>query len=181
MSKSSRGILISMEDTNHTHHTKRRVAVFIVLLVAFLLIGMVSSKPRQSAVAPTTTPEKQCYIWNTEAGDKATLVVNTNGDIATGSFAFLPAEKDRKSGDFVGTISPMNDSQGNRTIHGWWTTSAEGVTNKEEILISVGSSVAGVGFGEMKAQADGSYVYVDPTSLSYQPALQKTDCTDAAL
>jgi hypothetical protein len=55
------------------------------------------------------------------------------------------------------------------------------MTAKEEILITVGDSIAGVGFGEMKAQADGSYVYADANALSYQPPLQKTDCSDAAL
>lgn len=170
-----------MEDTHHTHHTKRRVAVFIVLLVAFLLIGMVSSTPKRTAVVPTPAQEKSCYIWNTEAGDKATLIVTTDGTLVSGAFAFLPAEKDKKTGGFVGTISTEKDALGNKTIHGWWTASAEGMTAKEEILITVGDSIAGVGFGEMKAQADGSYVYADANALLYQPPLQKTDCSDAAL
>ncbi len=180
-SASQRDILLYMEEINHTHHTKRRFAVFVVLLAAFLLIGMVSSKPRHTAVAPSPVQEKSCYIWNTEAGDKATLVVNTDGAIASGSFNFLPAEKDKKTGDFIGTISTTKDTLGNRTIHGWWTTSAEGMTNKEEIIINVGGSIAAVGFGEMKVQADGSYVYADANALSYQPPLQKTDCADTAL
>jgi hypothetical protein len=175
-----------MEDTNHIHHTKRRFAVFIVLLVAFLLIGLVSSTPRHVSAPQDSTAvasEKKCYIWSTEAGDKATLsyIVTNLGDVATGSFNYVPAEKDKKTGDFNGTISPSKDVQGNLTIHGWWNASAEGTTNKEEIIINVGDSIAAVGFGEMKLQADGSYMYADPNNLSYQPPLQRTDCTDAAL
>ena len=169
-----------MEDTHHLHHTKRRFIVFVVLLVLFVLIGTLSSAPKHVA-APVATTQTSCYIWNTEAGDKATLTLTVDGAVATGSIAFLPAEKDSKRGDFTGVISLEKDTRGNRTVHAWWNAAAEGSVTKEEVLITVGDSIASVGFGAMKAQSDGSYIYADTTALTYQPALQKTDCTDPAV
>ncbi len=171
-----------MEEKNHT---KRRFGVFIVLLVAFIIIVLVALSDKgvmpNDSIGENTTSVKQCYIWNTEAGDKATLLLTTINTNVEGSFSFIPAEKDSKRGVFTGTLSALPGNSGTRTVHGWWNVLAEGMNNKEEILISLSGSTAAVGFGEMKDAGDGSYVYSDVTKLSYQPVLQETNCDDLTL
>jgi hypothetical protein len=157
---------------------------YILLVVAVVLVVLLGLQKTKSVATPETIagePSKPfCYIWNTEAGDSASLkfTVSAAVDSATGTFAFLPAEKDSKVGDFSGIVSNQTDGA---TIHGIWNTTAEGVTNKEEIFIKVGNSTAAVGFGEMKLRDDGVYVYAHPESISYSPTLQQTDCNDSAL
>jgi hypothetical protein len=122
-----------------------------------------------------------CYIWNTEAGDKATLKIATSGEIAMGTINWLPAEKDKKTGDFSGTIGLIDDSSNGKVINGLWSTSAEGMDNIEQVKIKFGEDTANVGFGQMIDKGDGTYVYADPENLSYEPTLSKTDCNDSAM
>jgi hypothetical protein len=168
-----------MEHTTRAAHTKRRVIIFIVLLAAFLLIGLTTSAPKPASLVPSIVSERSCYVWNTDNGDLATIVLTTAGESAAGTIAVLPAEKDKKTGDFTATVS--NPTPETAVIHGWWNTIAEGVTVKEEVIITTDTSTAAVGFGEMKAQADGSYVYADTEALSFTPVLQKTDCSNLTL
>lgn len=175
---------IPMEEKNHT---KRRFGVFIVLL-AVLIIGTVVALSRNTVVPEgelventPTKPVKQCYIWNTEAGDKATLLLTTIDTRVEGSFSFVPAEKDSKRGVFTGTLSAVAGNSGTRTIYGWWNVLAEGMNAKEEINIVLMDGTAAVGFGEMKETDTNTYVYADMTKLSYQPVLQETSCSDPAI
>jgi hypothetical protein len=171
-----------MEEKNHT---KRRFGVFIVLIIAFIIIIVMALSDKAvmpiDSVSEGTTPIKQCYVWNTEAGDRATLLLTTVDTNVEGSFSYIPAEKDSKRGVFTGTLSALPGNSGTRTVHGWWNVLAEGMNSKEEIVISLSGSTAAVGFGEMKDNGDGSYVYADVTKLSYQPVLQEVQCDDAVI
>lgn len=172
-----------MEEKNHT---KRRVGVFFVLIVLFgiLLFVILTTKPQPKDTSTFETPTqslKQCYIWNTEAGDSATLILSIKDTNVEGSFTFLPAEKDSKRGILTGTLSALSGDSATRTIYGWWNVLAEGMNSKEEILITLTGKTAAVGFGEMKEKDDGSFVYVDVNKLSYQPVLQETSCDDPAI
>lgn len=171
-----------MEEKNHT---KRRFGVFSLLIVAFIIIVLVALSDKgampNNSIGDNTTSVKQCYIWNTEAGDKATLLLTTINTNVEGSFSFIPAEKDSKRGVFTGTLSALPGNSSTRTIHGWWSVLAEGMSTKEEIIITLSEGTAAVGFGEMKDNGDGSYVYADVTKLSYQPVLQETRCDDTAV
>lgn len=127
------------------------------------------------------TTQNLCYIWNTEAGDKAQLSLAVLGSSVTGKFNWLPAEKDRKTGSFVGSVSVIDPKTGSQNISGWWSVSAEGMKTTEEIKIKFNDKYASVGFGEMKDRGDGTYVYAHPESLSYVPTLSATDCSDSAM
>lgn len=173
-----------MEEKNHT---KRRFGLFVVLIALFVIITLVVLSDRTIAKNDLVVEDKaplavkQCFIWNTEDGDKATLLLTTIDTNVEGSFSFLPSEKDSKRGVFTGTLSSLAGNSSIRTIHGWWNVLSEGMNTKEEILISLRESTAVIGFGEMKDNGDGSYVYADVTKLLYQPVLQETSCDDLSI
>lgn len=159
------------------------------ILLAIVFIGLVFIVVRNwNKVAPVTTGttgdvRELCYIWNTEAGDSATLRLAIDpAQKVVGSFNWMPAEKDSKKGPFVGTAGPVDPKAMARTADLIWTATGEGVTNKEELKVMFGEGVAIVGAGEMKLrESDGVYVYADPTKISYGFNLQQTDCSDPAV
>ncbi len=130
---------------------------------------------------PNVNAIQLCFIWNTEAGDKAQLSMDLRGPNVIGEFNWLPAEKDKKTGIFKGTVSAVDPYAMGRTINAWWETSGEGMTNTEQLIIKFGEGNAAVGFGEMKEDAEGRWVYADPTKLSFAPNLTDTDCGDEAM
>lgn len=177
----------------YTYYMKNTYAIIIVLL----LIGAgiwVAKMPKDNSPAnevgntagdtfqnPDVNATQLCYIWNTEAGDKAQLSMDIRGNEVTGEFNWLPAEKDKKTGIFTGTVSAADPVTMNRTVNAIWNTSAEGMTNKEELRIVFGKGIAAAGFGEMVNSDHGVYIYADPDHLSYDPSLSQTDCADEAM
>lgn len=127
---------------------------------------------------PNIVSEQLCYIWNTEAGDKATLSMDVRGDQVVGEFNWVPAEKDKKTGIFIGGVTGIG---ADRVANAWWSVNGEGVSNQEQIMIKFGNGIAAVGFGEMKELADGRWAYADQKNLSFAPNLSKTDCGDSAM
>lgn len=124
-----------------------------------------------------------CYIWNTEAGDSATLKLTTKDGInVTGSFNYLPAQKDKKTGTIIGTVGEVDEAEMTQTADLLWTASAEGTTNVEQLTVILGAGTAKPGFGEMKLGAGGGkYIYADASKVSYDLTLQRTDCADPAV
>jgi hypothetical protein len=160
----------------------------IVIVILGVIIAFKPAKVEPEPVVtgpdiedPNIDATQLCYIWNTEAGDKAQLSMDIRADQVIGEFNWLPFEKDRKTGIFKGTVGPLNQMEMARTVNGWWETSAEGMKNTEQIIIKFGDGTAGVGFGEMKEDAQGRWVYADPTKLSFAPTLSQTDCGDEAM
>ncbi len=156
-----------------------------VVVIAVAIYLLVSKYPLKTDVVATPSDtadvRELCYIWNTEAGDSATLrMAITNGTQVKGSFNFLPAEKDSKTGPIAGTAGPVDPKAMARTADLIWTASGEGSTNKEQLKVIFGEGTAAAGFGEMKEGADGTWVYAHPDALSYAPTLQQTDCGDPA-
>jgi hypothetical protein len=130
---------------------------------------------------PNATTKNLCYVWETKDGDKAQISLAILNTSVTGTFNWLPFEKDKKTGPFVGTVSVVDPKTGSQTISGWWTASAEGVKTTEEIKLHFNDKFASVGFGEMKDRGDGTYVYVHPEALSYVPSFYAIDCSDASM
>lgn len=153
----------------------------LVALFVILIIYIIASPKQNSSVSqgtPSDGTHELCYIWSTEAGDKALLHINLASDTTlTGSFDFVPAEKDSKKGPFSGTLSAP-DANGTQIANLAWQASAEGMTNTEELRIQINGSIAKPGFGEMKDRGDGTYVYASPDKISYDLSLQQTDCSD---
>jgi hypothetical protein len=153
---------------------------YIVTIVAIIAIVLLFKKHKEAPAPISTATNEQgtelCYVWNTEAGDNASLRVRTKTDSTViGSFHWIPAEKDRMVGDFTGTA----DATGSATT--WWNVSAEGTQGTQELRFKYSDTQAFVGFGEMKDRGDGVYVYANPGAIFYEPPLSKTDCSDPAL
>jgi hypothetical protein len=164
-----------------------KIIKYIAILIVAVIIVVLIVKKMPSTPVATNTPgdsnteiltEQVCYIWNTEAGDTAVLNMDISGTDVIGEFNWLPALKDKKTGMFNGTIS--GDST-NKIVNAIWSTSAEGMTAQEELKIIIEGDIAKVGFGEMKDNGSGVYVYANQNEISYAPSLQKTDCSDSAM
>jgi hypothetical protein len=159
----------------------------VIIVVVLVLVGgwYIYSHPKPVSnpdVLVTEPTRDMCYIWNTEAGDKATLkMFITNGTEIKGSFDYIPAEKDKKTGPIEGTAGAVDPVAMARKAILWWSASGEGVTNKEELFVLFGEGIASPAFGEMKDRGDGVYVYAHPESVSYGLNLQQTDCGDTAV
>lgn len=169
-----------------------QIVLGILILIALgILIATLPAKeptvPTDNEVGenvwedPNVTATQLCFIWNTEAGDKAQISMDIRGNQVIGEFNWVPAEKDSKTGIFEGTISDVDPKMMARTVHALWEASAEGATVMEELKIIVGEGTASPGFGEMRDRGDGVYVYADPDNLSYAPNLSDTDCGDEAM
>ena len=170
-----------------TNNTKTWQVVLGIAIIIFLAIWLFKM-PEREVVLPTgdtgeevvdndeeEAMKEMCYIWNTEAGDSATLRLSINGDTASGSLNWIPAEKDRKTGNFEGKVASVG------TVDALWKVSAEGMTYDEQLILKYSETSANVGFGMMEDRGDGTYVYSDPTNLSYEPNLARTDCGDEAV
>jgi hypothetical protein len=137
--------------------------------------------PFSMDLSPNVNAQELCYIWNTEAGDRAMLSMDIRGEKVIGEFHFLPAEKDSKVGIFKGMVSALNIDPEKHSVDAIWDAKAEGTVVEEQLWIVFDKSIASAGFGEMKDRGDGVYVYADPTKISYSPNMQRTDCGDNAM
>ena len=167
--------------------------IFAIAVLGMMVYVIVTGAQKQieaeipiqpEVTTPSVESRELCYIWNTEAGDSATLRMIFSGeggkDVKV-SFVFKPFEKDSKQGNFVGTAGPLDKEMMARTAKLMWNASAEGMTNQEELYVIFGEGVASPGFGEMKDRGDGVYVYANPENISYDLNLQQTDCEDSAV
>jgi hypothetical protein len=158
--------------------------IILAIAVAIVLVVGVTTTDRTAVVRlPAQEAKEFCYIYNNEAGDSVSLkvAIKDDGVNISGDLSIIPAQKDKKTGTFVGTVTPIDPDSITRTATLMWEASAEGVTNTEELSIIFGQSVASVGFGEMKDRGDGVYVYANREAISYSLNLQQTDCSDSAL
>ncbi|KKT81977.1 MAG: hypothetical protein A2V96_00440 [Candidatus Yonathbacteria bacterium RBG_16_43_6] len=168
------------------------LAIIVILLLIVLAWLFVTNKIGKEKITPPdtslntdvpskTTNEQLCYIWNTEAGDRAKLSIDVRENKATGDFYWLLAKNEPKTGIFIGTVSPIDTKTMKQTIVALWDSKKGTKTRKEEIVIIFGKGIANVGFGEMKDRGDGVYEYTNPEKLSFEPNLQQTDCNDEAM
>ena len=177
---------------NNTKTWQLVLGLIIVVLLAVWLVKM----PKPEATIPTDNTEEEaiveeeapageemCYIWNTEAGDSATLRLTTSVEnmSASGTLNWIPAEKDRKTGTFEGKLISVGRDTIDGSVDAIWKVSAEGMTYSEQLILKYNETTANVGFGMMVDKGDGTYVYSDPTKLSYEPNLARTDCSGEAV
>lgn len=160
---------------------KKDVYIIVIGVVVLGALFLTQKKPSLPAGTNTLSAER-CFMWNTEAGDRATLRLSAPDEKSvTGSFTFAPFEKDRRSGTFTGSIENENPDTMTQTARLLWSAEGEGVTNQEELFVLLTDHDARPGFGEMKAGSDGVYRYASPESIFYGPTLSETSCDDAAL
>lgn len=158
--------------------------LIIIAVVILILVGLTKNKKEVVDNDQQNEGVSICYIWNTEAGDSASLRMNfsgAGGSNVSGNFSFSPYEKDSKSGSFEGIALPLDQASMSRTAKVMWQATGEGITNTEELYIRFGEGDATPAFGQMKDRGDGVYVYSDPANLSYPIILQQTDCSDPSL
>ncbi len=154
--------------------------IALILLALFIVASAVyiqQNKKREiSEIEIPVYKITLCFTRNTEDGGKANIVMNIAGDKVTGTFDWAPAERDRKSGPFDGTISPVDKFIMGRTLDVWWNATAEGKTATEQLKIIMGEGNAAPAFGEMKDRGDGVFVYAHPEKLVFEPNLTDVDC-----
>jgi hypothetical protein len=171
---------------------KTILIVIILLLLVVLAFLFIKNKIEGDKITPPDTSlntdvpskvtnEQLCYIWNTEAGDRAKLSIDIRGDKATGTFYWLLAKNEPKTGIFIGTVSPVDTKTMKQSITALWDSKKGTKTTKEELVIIFGKGIANVGFGPMKDRGDGVLTYTNPAKLSFEPNLQQTNCNDEAM
>jgi hypothetical protein len=162
---------------------------YILAVVAIIIIGYLAQKNWQAGTAvvneetPAAPVLEICYVWNTEAGDNASLKLATDDGVAvTGIFNYVPAEKDSKKGTLKGSVGDVDETTMTQVADLIWTASGEGMTNAEALKVVLGEGTAKPGFGEMKLNiTSGVYEYADIGKISYDLTLQQTECSDPAL
>jgi uncharacterized lipoprotein YajG len=121
----------------------------------------------EAPAATTPAEEQTCYL-SVISKDSIVLNITKKGDSISGTFKWLPAEKDKKISQFKGVLN------GN-TVTAIGSASAEGTTNKEELIFTLDGGQAKVKFGEMAQGKNGIWVYKDKAATSEQ-VLNKVDC-----
>jgi hypothetical protein len=173
----------------------------LVIIIVGIVLGIFYFLNKKEAVAPvvvspdTTNTKPADIIKDTKqptelcfakfgvpdkygSYDKYTLRLILDGDKATGELNFLPAEKDKKTGEIEGTVDPVDKATMSRTANLWWFTLAEGMSVKEELKVIFGEGTASVGLGEMVDRGDGVYVYKNPKNIFYTLNLTDLPCLD---
>lgn len=147
----------------------------IILLAAGLMLFSCQKKEEKvvqettvEASAPTATLEEHFCFLNVVSKDSTVLNIVQKGDSISGTFKWLPAEKDRKVIDFKGILNGS-------TVTATGNSKAEGSTNKEELIFTLEHGQAKVKFGEMAEGKDGIWHYKDVKATSDQ-VLNKVDC-----
>lgn len=174
---------------------KKKIIIGIILVIIIIIAYFATKSEVIAPIIPdsvindinqeNTKPTELCFAKfgtpnNDGLYDKYTLRLMLDGEKATGELNFLPAEKDKKIGEFKGTVGPVDKKMMARTADLWWFTFAEGMNTEEQLRIIFGEGTASVGFGEMVDRGDGVYVYKDPNNLSYTLNLTDVSCSDLA-
>ncbi len=153
--------------------------VLTALFIGFVVFLWVNDKNMRDTVTGGSSQGAQCYIWNTESGDKATLKIVPGKDTTvTGFLSYRPAQKDSKVGQFSGVRTQQG---GVAIVSAQWTVLAEGAVSTEELSLLIEEPIAKIGFGEMKDRGDGVYEYAAPSTIVYSVPLERTDCADPAV
>lgn len=165
--------------------TKQIVIAFAVLVLVGVVVGMTRDMKSPSVQPVVETPPTEernlCYYRSekTDRGfyDRAWIRLSITGGKVVGEFNNYPAEKDSKVGIFTGTY--QDESEDGNLIglaDVIWNSSAEGMQNKEELLIEFFDADARPAFGEMIQGANRVYVYKDKTNVTYQTPIPAIDC-----
>jgi hypothetical protein len=150
-----------------------RQSAFLSLTVVVGLLTSCNNRKtdKESSEAVTDTVarapvEHACYRQVT-GSDTTTVNLFINGSVVMGELAVLPAEKDRATGKFSGTLT-------NNTIVADWQRSGEGVTQTHEVNFTVKGDSLLWREGE-RVEKQGKWVLANPDK-GYQYVLTKVDC-----
>jgi hypothetical protein len=133
----------------NTYKIKQIIIIILIIIIIGAIYLSIKSKetivPVDNTIVNTELEEIKtynlCYYRSnkTDRGfyDTAWLKLNIKGENITGEFQNLPAEKDSKIGTFEGTVGPVNQKNMARSANVWWNSFAEGMNNKEELIIEL--------------------------------------------
>lgn len=167
---------------------KSSIFLIIIFLSIVILVSYFVFKNNEKEIVITPTipikeePISLCYYYleKNENGlyDKAYLRLDILGEKVIGEFNNFPAEKDSKTGNFEGTVGPLDPKIMGRTANLWWNSFAEGIQVKEELLVEFGDGSASALYGEMIDRGDGVYLYKDKKEIFFGPSLSQISCDD---
>lgn len=159
-----------------------RSLLFIGVVILLIWGFMTLNKKEVVPVVTAPTAIELCFYRETKTPrglyDVSWLKMNLIGDMVTGEFRNLPAEKDSKVGTFEGTVSGVDPIAMARTALVWWDSLAEGMHVTEQLKIIFGEGTAQAGFGEMTDRGDGTYIYKDQTKITYAAPMNDVACSD---
>ena len=165
------------------YNKQRNMKNKIILFAAGLAMFSCQKKETTETVIENTTVEetapdvvtKQCYMAVTAikegtktVNDSIMLNIETKGDSITGTFKWLPYYKDKKTGEFKGTVK-------NNIANTILSAKAEGTTNLEEFIIVFDATHASIKMGEMAEGTDGIWHYKDKAATS-ENSIPKVEC-----
>lgn len=165
---------------------KYALIILVLLGIGGFLVSTSEKPSKLEDFVINTSPEviaKQlCYIWNTEAGDKAMISMDIREENTIGEFYLSLAGEQTISGIFRGVVSPVDEATNKRSVNALWQViSGENQLISELVIIFDENGIAAPGFGEMADRGDGVYAYTDPTNIYFPISLQQTDCGDEAM
>lgn len=153
---------------------KHTIAIFAAGLLLLNSCQKKEEKPETVVEETTiekiteTAPEKDMCFLQVISRDTIMLTITRDGDNISGTYKSIPFEKDKKTNVFKGTIK-------DNVVTAVGTVSAEGMTNKEEIIFTIDDKQASIKFGEMIEGDDGVYRYKNVNNTSPM-AITKIDC-----
>lgn len=180
-------ILFKRQHKEYTMDMKTIRVIIILIFIAVALSFFVRQKPSDiTELFPLDSylndPVDLCFseIHSREdtLKDEYALRMRIQDGNVEGELQFIPAEKDKKIGNFTGSIVSSETNNTTQNIVGLWKTQAEGMESTEELRIQFTTTLARVGTGEMKENKDGVYYYADPTNISYALKLEAVNCHD---
>lgn len=161
---------------------KKSILILILTVISIFIIVRYFPKStvQDTASVETNTPIDMCYFYEKEttAGlfDRSWVILSIVGSDVTGEFYSIPAEKDAKTGSFVGNVGPVKQQSMSRTASLLWNSSAEGVNVQEQLAIEFGDGSAVALYGEMVDRGDGIYMYKDTNALTPGFNMWQIDC-----
>lgn len=153
-------------------------------LLFALLLG--SCTPQADPFAGMNTaveslPVSHCYLQVTTGAARASgtdtipgpvdslwISMDVVGELVNGEYRWLPAEKDRKTGTFTGTLE-------NGVVTALLTYTAEGMNAKEEILLRPEAGGVRVGSGEL-ARSEGVWLFKKKELATYGDLVPEVPC-----
>lgn len=158
----------------------RNIIIFLILLAVLFILNIKKTEENGIPIVDNK-PEivSFCFYQKDISGDligKYSLRLNLEGEKAYGELNFLPAEKDSKIGEFVGTVGLVEPMLMGRRVSAMWNTLAEGKNTTEELKIIFGEGTASIGFGIQKDRGDGVYVYENEDDVKYTLNLSDIGC-----
>jgi len=167
----------------------KKIIISLIVIVALVIFFVVSKNTKDNQAQNTDAQQftSFCYYQETalENGlkDKAWLRLEnsfqeTGINTLRGEYQNLPAEKDKKIGNFAGEyILDETDPTFLKAMM-LWQSQAEGMSVLEELAIVFNPEEVKIGFGEMKDRGDGIYIYGDKNAITYPQTLPAISCEE---